>query len=146
MEFQETNKAQFRVEKVIKKKGINYISSRKVMITCLIAGQIPLHELNYGTEPDSLKIIVELDLSNYSTKSFTKIVPDADTSKSAKQIGLAGLKSKVDELNIDNLKAIITDLSKLNDDVDNHAINPILHGLLDGRYIPGGGKNYSPLS
>ena len=38
MEFQETNKAQFRVEKVIKKKGINYISSRKVMITCLIAG------------------------------------------------------------------------------------------------------------
>ena len=125
------------------------MASRKVMITCLIAGQIkniPLHELNYGTEPDSLKIIVELDLSNYSTKSFPKIVPDADTSKSAKQIGLAGLKSKVDELNIDNLKAIITDLSKLNDDVDNHAINPILHGLLDGRYIPGGGKNYSPLS
>ena len=101
--------------------------------------------MNYGTEPDSLKIIVELDLSNYSIKSFPKIVPDADTSKSAKQIGLDGLKSKVDELNIDNLKAIITDLSKLNDDVDNHAINPILHGLLDGRYIPGGVKTTPPL-
>ena len=39
-ELQKTNQHEFRVEKVIKKKVINYMSNGKVMIVDLIAGLI----------------------------------------------------------------------------------------------------------
>ena len=37
-ELQKTNQQEFRTEKVIKKKTINYMSNRKAMIVHLIAG------------------------------------------------------------------------------------------------------------
>ena len=39
-ELQKTNQQEFRIEKVIKKKVINYMSNGKVMIIRLIAGLI----------------------------------------------------------------------------------------------------------
>ena len=48
-----------------------------------------------------------------------KNITGVDTSKFSKIISLASLKSKVDELDIDKLKTVWTDLIKLNDLVDN---------------------------
>ena len=52
-------------------------------------------------------------------KSDVKNITGVDTSKFSKIISLASLKSKVDELDIDKLKTVWTDLIKLNDLVDN---------------------------
>ena len=46
---------------------------------------------------------VELDLSNYATKAELKNKTGNDTTKFAKKIDLASLKSNVDKLDIDKL-------------------------------------------
>ena len=60
----------------------------------------------YFPEPKSSggKVKVELDLSNCATKADWKIAADVDTSKFAKKVDLANLKSNVDKLDIDKLK------------------------------------------
>ena len=47
---------------------------------------------------------VEIDLSNYATKVDLKNATGADTSKFAKMLDLASLKSDVDKLGIDKLE------------------------------------------
>ena len=47
---------------------------------------------------------VELDLSNFATKTDLKNATKFDTSDFAKKIDLAHLKSDVDKLDIDELK------------------------------------------
>ena len=47
---------------------------------------------------------VELDLSNYATKSDLKNATGVDTSKFAKKDDITNLKSNVDKLDIDKLK------------------------------------------
>ena len=47
----------------------------------------------------------ELDLSNYATKAEIKNATGVDTSKFAKKVDLASLKSNVDKLGIDKLKS-----------------------------------------
>ena len=66
----------------------------------------------YFPEPKSLggRIKVELDLSNHATEADLKIVKGADTSKFAKKVGLANLKSNIDNLDIDKIKNIPTNL------------------------------------
>ena len=56
---------------------------------------------------------VELDLSNYATKADLKNATGVDTSKFAKKVDLANLKSNVDKLDIDKLKNVPTNLSNL---------------------------------
>ena len=56
---------------------------------------------------------VELDLSNYATKTDSKNATGIDTSSFAKKVDLANLKSNVDELDIDKLKNLATNLSNL---------------------------------
>ena len=56
---------------------------------------------------------VELDLSNYATKADLKNAVSLDTSKSAKKVDVASLKSDVDKLDIDKLKNVPTSLSNL---------------------------------
>ena len=70
------------------------------------------HSLNekvmseYFPEPKSLggRVKVELDLSNYATKTNLRNATGADTSKFAKKVNLASLKSNVDNLDIGKLK------------------------------------------
>ena len=59
----------------------------------------------YFPKPNSLgaNVKVELDLSNYATKTF-KNATGVDASSFAKKIDLASLKSDVDKLYIDKLK------------------------------------------
>ena len=60
----------------------------------------------YFPEPKSLggRMKVELDLSNYATKTNLRNATGADTSKFAKKVNLASLKSNVDNLDIGKLK------------------------------------------
>ena len=46
-ELQKTNQQEFRIEKVIKRKVINYMSNGKVMIVHLIAGLIKKTQCNF---------------------------------------------------------------------------------------------------
>ena len=61
---------------------------------------------------------VELDLSNYATKTDLKNATGIDTSSFAKKVDLANLKSNVDKLDIDKLKNVPTNLSNLKSKVD----------------------------
>ena len=54
---------------------------------------------------------VELDLSNYAIKADLENAAGVDTSKFAKKVDLANLKSNVDKLDTDKLKNISTNLS-----------------------------------
>ena len=68
----------------------------------------------YFVNPKSLEanVKVELDLSNYATKS--------DLKKSfAKKTDLANLKSDIDKLDIDKLKNVPTNLSNLESKLTN---------------------------
>ena len=60
----------------------------------------------YTQKPKSLGAIVkvELDLSNYATKTDLRNAAGVDTSSFAKTVDLASLKSDVDKLNINRLK------------------------------------------
>ena len=59
----------------------------------------------YFPKPNSLgeNVKVELDLSNYATKTDLKNATGVDTSKFAKKVDLAHLKCNVDKLDIDKL-------------------------------------------
>ena len=47
---------------------------------------------------------IELDLTNYATKADLKNAAGVDTSKFAKKVDLASVKSNVDKLDIDKSK------------------------------------------
>ena len=126
-ELQKTNQKEFRIEKVIKKKEIIYMSNGKVMTIHLILGMIKktLYKISqYFPKPyDSFggDINVIVDLSNYATKTDLKKATGIDTSKLALKSNLANLKAEIDKIDVDKLKTVPVDLSKLsnvvNDDV-----------------------------
>ena len=57
------------------------------------------------------RVKVELDLSNYVTKGDLKTATGIDTSKFAKKVDLANLRSNVDKLDIDKLKIVPANLT-----------------------------------
>ena len=59
------------------------------------------------------KVKVELDLPNYTAKSGLKNGTGVDTSRFAKNVGLASLKSDLGKLDIDKLKNVPSNLSNL---------------------------------
>ena len=69
---------------------------------------------------DSIK--VKIDLSNYATKADIKNISHVDTSSFALKTNLASLKTKVDKLNINKLKSIPEDLSKLSNVVQTDVV------------------------
>ena len=68
------------------------------------------------------KIGVEVDLSNYATKSDLKNATGVDASQFAEKDDLATLKSDVDKLDMDKLKTVPIDLSKLSIAVNNDVV------------------------
>ena len=58
-------------------------------------------------------IKVKIDLSSYATKADIKNILHVDTSSFALKTTLASLKTEADKLDIDKLKPIPIDLSKL---------------------------------
>ena len=74
----------------------------------------------YFPEPKSLggRMRVELNMCNYAAKADWKNAGGVDTSKFAKKIDLANLKSNVDKLDIDKFKNLPINLSKFKSKVD----------------------------
>ena len=73
-------------------------------------------------EPLGGNINARFDLSNYAIKDDSKNITHVDTSNFALKTNLANLKSEVDKLDVDKLKPIPTDLSKLSDVVKNDVV------------------------
>ena len=73
-------------------------------------------------EPLDGDISVEVDLSNYATKTNIKNIAHVDTSSFALKTTLASLKTEVDKLDIDKLAPVPVDLSKLSDVVKNDVV------------------------
>ena len=72
----------------------------------------------YFPELESLgKVKVELDLSNYSTKTDFKNATRINTSSFAKKVDLASLKPNIDKLDTGKLKNVLTKLKNLKNKV-----------------------------
>ena len=73
---------------------------------------------------------VRLDLTKYATKADLKNVAHVDTSNFALKTNLVSLKTEVEKLNIDKLKVVPTDLSKLSDVVRNDVVKKTQYNSL----------------
>ena len=60
----------------------------------------------------SQNIKVELDLTNYATKTDLKNIAHVDVSSFASKTNLAALKTEVDKIDADKLKTVPVDLAK----------------------------------
>ena len=65
----------------------------------------------YKSSSNNIKI--ELDLTNYATKNDLKNITHVDVSSFASKTNLAALKTEVDKIDADKLKATPVDLAKL---------------------------------
>ena len=121
--MRKANQREFRVEKVLKRNGDKLYVKWKgcnSSFNSWIDKKDIVEMSEYFPEPKSLRgrVKVELDRSNYATKLDLKNVTGVDTSKFAKKVDLANLKSSVDKLDIDKLKNVPTNLSNLKSKVD----------------------------
>ena len=74
----------------------------------------------YRSSSNNVK--VELDLTNYATKTDLKNITHVDVSSFACKTNLAALKTEVDKIDVDKLKTTPTDLAKLSNVVKNDAV------------------------
>ena len=65
---------------------------------------------------------VELDLTNYATKTDLKNITHIDVSSFASKTNLAALKTEVDKTDTDKLKTAPTDLAKLTNAIENDVV------------------------
>ena len=74
----------------------------------------------YKSSSNNVK--VELDLTNYATKTDLKNITHVDVSSFASKTNLAALKTEVDKIDVDKLKAAPIDLAKLSNVVKNEVV------------------------
>ena len=70
----------------------------------------------------SNNIKVELDLTNYATKTDLKNITHADVTSFASKTNLAALKTEVNKIDVDKLKTTPIDLAKLTNAVENDLV------------------------
>ena len=70
----------------------------------------------------SNNIKVELDLTNYTTKTDLKHITHTDVSSFASKTNLAALKTEIDKIDVDKLKTVPNDLAKLSNVVNNDVV------------------------
>ena len=70
----------------------------------------------------SSNIKVELDLTNYATKTDLKNITHTDSSSFASKTNLAALKTEVDKIDVNKLKTVPDDLAKLSNVVKNEVV------------------------
>ena len=70
----------------------------------------------------SNNIKVELDLTNYATKTDLNNITHVDTSSFASKTNLAALKTEVDKTDVGKLKTGPVDLAKLTNAVENDLV------------------------
>ena len=81
-------------------------------------------------EPFGGDINIKVDLSNYTTKTDLKDPAGIDTSKLALKSNLANLKAEIDKIDVDKLKAVPIDLSKLSNAVTNDVVKKAVYDKL----------------
>ena len=74
----------------------------------------------YKSSSNNIK--VELDLTNYTTKTDLKNITHVDVSSFASKTNLAALKTEVDKIDVDKLKTTPVDLAKLTNAVENDLV------------------------
>ena len=74
----------------------------------------------YKSSSNNVK--VELDLTNYATKTDLKNITHVDVSSFASKTNLAALKTEVDEIDVDKLKTAPIDLDRLSNLVKNDVV------------------------
>ena len=131
-QLQKTNQKEFRIEKVLKRKGDKLYVKREgcsnSFNSCidkkdLVASKIKMSKYF----PKSFRsfgrnINVKVDLSNYATKTDIRNISHVDTSSFLLKANLTALQTEVDQLDIDKLVPVPTDLSKLSNVVKNDAV------------------------
>ena len=70
----------------------------------------------------SKNVKVELDLTNYATKTDLKNISHVDVSSFASKTNVAALKTEVDKIDTDKLKTASTDLAKLTNAIENDIV------------------------
>ena len=70
----------------------------------------------------SSNVKVELDLTNYATKTDLKNIAHVNTSSYALKTNLAALKTEVDEIDTNKLKTVPDDLAKLTNVVKHETV------------------------
>ena len=82
----------------------------------------------YFPKQNSLEanVKVELDLSNYATKTDLRNAAGFDTSSFAEKVDLANLKSDVDKLDIDKQKNLPNELNNLKSKVDKLDVDKLI--------------------
>ena len=131
-ELQGTTQNEFRIEKKLREKVIDFMSNGKVIIVHLIIGltKKTLYKMRKYCpktyEPFGGDISVKVDLSNYATKADIKNVTNVNTSNFELKTNLANLKTEVDKLNIDKLKSLPNNLSILKTKLDKLDIDKLV--------------------
>ena len=74
----------------------------------------------YKSSSNNVK--VELDLTNYATKTDLKNITHVDVSSFASKTNLAALKTEVDQIDVDKLKTTPVDLDRLSNLVKNDVV------------------------
>ena len=74
----------------------------------------------YKSSSNNIK--VELDLTNYATKTDLKNIAHNDVSSFASKTNLSALKTEVDKIDVDKLKTVPDDLAKLSNVVKNEVV------------------------
>ena len=69
-------------------------------------------------------------MSNYATKVDLKNATEVDTSKLAANSDLASLKAEIDKIDVDKLKTVPADLSKLSNVVNHGVIKKTVYDKL----------------
>ena len=137
-ELENTNQQEFRIEKVIKRKGDKLYVKRKgydSSFNCWIDKKdfVWFYWLQFHCIKMSQyfpKPYEPFDLSNYATKADIKNISHVDTSSFALKTNLVGLKTIVDKLDIDKLVIVPVDWSKINDVVKNDVVKKTAYDKL----------------
>ena len=82
------------------------------------------HKMSYYPpyKSSSNNVKVELDLTNYATKTDLKNITHVDVSSFPSKTNLAALKTEVDKIDTDNLKTAPTDLAKLTNAIESDVV------------------------
>ena len=81
-----------------------------------------LYKMSQYYETFGGDIHVKVDFSNYATKAHSKHAERINTSNLASKANSAKLKTVVDEIDVDKLKPVSADLSKLSNIVNNDVV------------------------
>ena len=79
----------------------------------------------YKSSSNNIK--VELDLTNYATKTDLNNITHVDTSSFTGKTNLAAFKTEVDKIDIDKLKTTPVDLAKLTNAVENDLVKKTVY-------------------